>query len=105
MFIISTHGNSLGAVGIEMINTLYKRKFPLSKLRLFASERSAGKTLNTVYGDIIVEVFDLAAVKETDICLMAVSGDFSLQWAKQICTSDGAIVIDNRFAFVFIKMF
>ncbi|RYD73240.1 MAG: aspartate-semialdehyde dehydrogenase, partial [Verrucomicrobiaceae bacterium] len=34
-----------GAVGVEMIKTLEKRKFPLSKLTLLASARSAGKTL------------------------------------------------------------
>ena len=35
-----------GAVGNEMIATLEERNFPLDKLRLFASERSEGKTLD-----------------------------------------------------------
>ena len=34
-----------GAVGIEMMKTLEKRKFPVGKLTLLASARSAGKTL------------------------------------------------------------
>jgi len=34
-----------GAVGIEMIRTLEKRKFPVGKLTLLASARSAGKEL------------------------------------------------------------
>ena len=34
-----------GAVGIEMIQTLEKRNFPLGRLTLLASARSAGKKL------------------------------------------------------------
>ena len=34
-----------GAVGAELIACLEQRNFPLSKLRLFASARSAGKAL------------------------------------------------------------
>jgi aspartate-semialdehyde dehydrogenase len=34
-----------GAVGVELIQCLEQRKFPLSELRLFASARSAGKSL------------------------------------------------------------
>jgi len=34
-----------GAVGVEMIRTLEKRKFPVGKLTLLASARSAGKTM------------------------------------------------------------
>ena len=34
-----------GAVGIELLGCLERRDFPVSELRLFASARSAGKTL------------------------------------------------------------
>ena len=34
-----------GAVGLELIRCLEQRRFPLAELRLFASARSAGKTL------------------------------------------------------------
>ena len=34
-----------GAVGIELLGCLERRNFPMSELRLFASARSAGKTL------------------------------------------------------------
>jgi aspartate-semialdehyde dehydrogenase len=81
-----------------MIATLHKRNFPLAKLRLFASERSAGKVLNTLYGPLTVEAFNLVEVKDTDFCLMAVSGDFSKEWAPLISAEDGAIVIDNSSA-------
>ena len=32
-----------GAVGTELLQILEQRRFPVSSLRLFASERSAGK--------------------------------------------------------------
>ena len=34
-----------GAVGVEMMETLAKRDFPVKELRLFASERSVGKKM------------------------------------------------------------
>ena len=50
-----------GAVGVEMIDCLYTRKFPLTKLVLLASERSAGKTVDTPYGSIKEEPFSVQA--------------------------------------------
>jgi aspartate-semialdehyde dehydrogenase len=81
-----------------MINTLYNRKFPLNTLKIYASERSAGKVLDTLYGKLTVEAFSLSSVRESDICLMAVSGDFSKEWALQISADGGAVVIDNSSA-------
>ena len=34
-----------GAVGVELIECLERRKFPMAELRLFASARSAGKKM------------------------------------------------------------
>ena len=34
-----------GAVGVELLECLERRKFPLKELKLFASARSAGKTM------------------------------------------------------------
>ena len=88
-----------GAVGIEMINTLYNRKFPLHKLRIYASSRSEGKVIDTMYGPLTVETFSVEAVRESDICLMAVSGDFSKEYALQISAMPGgSVVIDNSSA-------
>jgi aspartate-semialdehyde dehydrogenase len=44
-----------GAVGIEMIKTLEKRAFPVGKLTLLASARSAGKKLKFRGQDIAVK--------------------------------------------------
>jgi aspartate-semialdehyde dehydrogenase len=89
-----------GAVGVEVIKCLEKLSFPVSRLRLFASARSAGKLIPTGYGDIAVEEFTVAAARECKFVFLAVSGDFALEHAKAISAGDdGAIVIDNSSAF------
>ncbi len=47
-----------GAVGNEMIATLEQREFPVGKLRLFASERSEGKSLAFRGKNITVETLN-----------------------------------------------
>ena len=44
-----------GAVGVEMIKTLEKRNFPVKNLKLLASARSAGKTLEYKGEKIVIE--------------------------------------------------
>ena len=44
-----------GAVGTELLDILAERKFPISELRLLASARSAGKTLQFQDADIKVK--------------------------------------------------
>jgi len=88
-----------GAVGIEVISCLSRRSFPLKQLRLFASARSAGKTMTTPYGDLPVEEFTVAKSRECDFVFLAVSGDFALAHAREIAADDGPVVIDNSSAF------
>lgn len=91
-----------GAVGQEMVKVLKERNFPLKELHLFASARSAGKKISTLFGEITVEEFNLEKAKNLDFVLMAVSGDFAKEYAPQI--ADGkAIVIDNSSAFRYEK--
>lgn len=86
-----------GAVGKEIRTCLETRNFPVGKLRIFGSERSAGSTVATEkYGDVTVELFDVAAARECDVVFLAVSGDFALEHAKAITEGDdGAVCIDN----------
>jgi aspartate-semialdehyde dehydrogenase len=88
-----------GAVGAEMVNVLSRRDFPVKKLKLFASKRSAGKKINTPYGEIIIEEFTIQKAREMDIVFLAVSGSFALEYGKKIGENDGPIVIDNSSAF------
>jgi Semialdehyde dehydrogenase, NAD binding domain len=86
-----------GAVGKEIRQVLEKRgKIPISALRIFGSERSAGKTVDTGYGPVQVELFNVAAARECDVCFLAVSGEFALEHAKAMSEGeDGCVVIDN----------
>ncbi|MEZ5334512.1 MAG: hypothetical protein R2741_04355 [Methanolobus sp.] len=49
-----------GAVGREIIEVLHNRNFPVEELRLFASVRSAGKVMETPFGEITIENADMA---------------------------------------------
>lgn len=88
-----------GAVGLEVISCCHKRNFPVGKLRLFASPRSAGKVISTPYGDITVEAFSVELAQECKFVFLAVSGDFALANAKNITANGTTVVIDNSSAF------
>ena len=89
-----------GAVGKEIVGCLEKRSFPVGNLRIFGSERSAGREVDTKFGKVTVELFSEDAARECDVVFLAVDGDFSLAHAENICEGDdGAVVIDNSSAF------
>ncbi|PWC55648.1 aspartate-semialdehyde dehydrogenase [Azospirillum sp. TSO22-1] len=87
-----------GAVGREMIDVLHRRSFPVAELRLLASGRSAGKVVETPYGAITLQEYSLDLVKDCDVVLLAVSGDFAKAHAPAIAAA-GPLVIDNSSAF------
>lgn len=86
-----------GAVGQEMLQVLQSRNFPLAEVQLFASERSAGKTLKTPFGKKKIQPFSVEAASQMDFVLLAVSGDFARDFAKKLTKK--TIVIDNSSAF------
>jgi len=88
-----------GAVGQEIINVLGNREFPVSDLKLFASKRSAGKPMETPFGEKMIEEFTLEAARACDVVFLAVSGDFALEWVPQLTADDGPLVIDNSSAY------
>ncbi len=87
-----------GAVGEELIKLLTERNFPISELKLLASERSAGKTIDVKGQPIIVEAVGPEAFKGLDIVFASAGGSTSKQWAQTIIDS-GAVIIDNSSAF------
>jgi predicted amino acid dehydrogenase len=85
-----------GAVGKEIRQCLETRNFPVSKLRIFGSARSAGTVQETTAGAVTIELFDLQSARECDVVFLAVSGDFSLEHAEALAAGDdGCVVIDN----------
>jgi len=86
-----------GLVGEFMIALLAERKFPVRSLRLFASERSAGKRLPWKDTQILVEDAAMADYAGLDIVFFSAGGDTSLSLAPRVAAA-GAIVIDNSSA-------
>ncbi len=83
-----------GAVGNEMIETLEQRNFPVEKIRLFASEKSEGKTLKFQESDIVVETLNEDSFKGIDIALFSAGAERSKIWAP-IAAKSGCVVVDN----------
>lgn len=88
-----------GAVGEEIMGVLKKRGFPVTSLHAFASERSAGKKIDSPFGELTIEEFSLEAARSMDVVFLAVDGDFAGAWAEKITENDGPYVIDNSSKF------
>ena len=87
-----------GAVGAEMIKTLERRSFPIGKLTLLASKRSAGKTLKYRGSEIAIQELTESAFENVDIALFSAGGGISKQFAP-FAVKAGAVVVDNSSAF------
>ncbi|MFQ5522325.1 MAG: aspartate-semialdehyde dehydrogenase [Acidimicrobiia bacterium] len=87
-----------GVVGRAMIDLLEERNFPVTSLRLMASERSAGRLVATKWGEVEVEDLASADPKGIDIALFSAGGDRSRAHAPRFVDA-GAVVVDNSSAF------
>src|SRR5918993_1546512 len=83
-----------GQVGGVMRRILAERAFPVDQLRLFASARSAGRTLPWAGGEVTVEDAATADYRGLDIVLMAAGATTSRSIAPKVAEA-GATVIDN----------
>ena len=88
-----------GAVGQELLCVLAQRQFPVSELRLFGSERSAGTTYEFEGRQYEVQLLEHNdAFKGVDIAFVSAGASVSRAYAEDI-TRFGAIMIDNSSAF------
>jgi len=87
-----------GAVGTELLNLLAERRFPLADLRLLASARSAGQTVQFQGEPLQVEEVQAASFKNIDIVLASAGASASRTWVPQAVAA-GAVVVDNSSAF------
>lgn len=87
-----------GAVGVEFMDCLARRKFPVGELRLLASARSKGKKI--AFQGKMLEVVELTdrSFEGIDIAFFSAGGSISKQYAP-IAVAAGALVIDNSSAF------
>ncbi|GAA5398536.1 aspartate-semialdehyde dehydrogenase [Streptococcus uberis] len=83
-----------GAVGTQMIKMLEESRLPISKVRLLASARSAGKELPFKDQMITIEETTENAFEGVDIALFSAGGSTSAKFAPYAVKA-GAVVVDN----------
>jgi aspartate-semialdehyde dehydrogenase len=89
-----------GAVGQEFLRVLAEQNFPIDRLELFGSKRSAGRAYNFRGKDYIVKELTHNAddFKGIDIAFTSAGAGTSKEFAETI-TAHGALMIDNSSAF------
>jgi len=86
-----------GLVGQEFIKVLEQRNFPVAELRLFASDRSAGRRLTFKGEELPVLETSEAGFKGVELALFSAGAEVSREWAP-VAVRAGAVVIDNSAA-------
>ena len=87
-----------GAVGVEILRVLERRNFPVASLKLLASKRSVGKTLEFLGKPHKVEELTADAFKGIDIAFFSAGATRSREFVPA-AKAAGAIAIDNSSAF------
>lgn len=86
-----------GAVGREMLNTLYSRKFPAGKVVALASARSAGNVVPFGDRELTVQELKKDSFTDIDLALFSAGGGTSEKFAPYAAHA-GCVVIDNSSA-------
>ena len=89
---------SSGAVGKELLALLEERSFPIERLILLASHRSAGEVQNFCGKKLIVQETTQESFKNVDLVLASAGGSISRKW-KDTIKREGAVMIDNSSAY------
>jgi aspartate-semialdehyde dehydrogenase len=87
-----------GAVGQEFLAVLQQRDFPFDSLRVLASSRSAGKTIQFKGKEYTVEEMKKDSFRGIDIALFSAGASRSREFASSAVDA-GAVVVDNSSAF------
>lgn len=87
-----------GAVGSVMLRVLSHRADIWGEIRLVASSRSVGRTLNVCGRDVVVQELTEDVFDGVDVALFDVPEDVAAQWAP-VAVDRGAVVVDNSAVF------
>ncbi len=87
-----------GMVGHEFIRVLEQRSFPMTSVRLYASDRSHGRKMRIRGEELEVKETTPDSFKGIDIALFSAGADISKQFSP-IAARTGAVVVDNSAAF------
>lgn len=83
-----------GAVGTRLIEQLEQSTIPVKNIKLLASSRSAGKTLQFKGTDVVVEEATPESFDGVDLVLASSGGSVSARFAPE-AVKRGAVVVDN----------
>jgi aspartate-semialdehyde dehydrogenase len=87
-----------GAVGVELLQLLEERNFPLSSLKLLASSRSAGTYMTFKGEQVMVEELKDDSFRDVDIALFSAGGSQTKKYAP-LAVKDNCVVVDNSSAY------
>ncbi len=89
-----------GAVGRELIEAFQQNQLYINELKLYASERSAGETIEYKGKELMVEDLSMGSWKTSkiDVAFFSAGGPVSLEYVPQF-VEHGILVIDNTSAF------
>ncbi len=87
-----------GLVGQEFIKVLGQRRFPISSIHLYASDRSVGKKLMVNHQEVEVQETTPKSFQNIDIALFSAGAEVS-RYFSPIAAKAGVVVIDNSAAF------
>lgn len=87
-----------GAVGHEFLRVIEERKLRFDELRLFASPRSAGQTIDFMGRSLRVEPLDERRLGECTVSFFSAGASVSREWAPK-AAARGSVVVDNSSAF------
>jgi aspartate-semialdehyde dehydrogenase len=83
-----------GLVGRTFLKVMEEYHLPISGLRLFASEKSAGKRMIFEGREYTVETLQKGVFAGSDFALFSAGSEVSRIWAP-IASEEGALVVDN----------
>jgi len=83
-----------GAVGSTMLGIMRERSFPADEVVPFASERSAGRTIDWGDRDLTVVALSDEAIQGFDLALFSAGSGVSEEWGPRFAAA-GATVVDN----------
>ncbi len=83
-----------GAVGTTILEVLAEREFPAAEVVPFASERSAGKSVEFNGSSLECRPLTPESIQGLDIALASAGGRISAEWAPKLVEA-GAVVVDN----------
>ena len=87
-----------GAVGVEILRVMERRKFPVANLKLLASARSVGKKLSFNGKEYAIEELNAAAFAGINYAFFSAGATRSREFVAA-AISAGAVVVDNSSAF------